>query len=196
MRRLIFSLLVSLMIMTVSGCNIVPKSVQYQRKEEKLIGSTDIINPRLQLVQVVLKSEGYETGNTDGKIGKETREAIKAFQDGQGLKSTGYIDKMTLMQIEDLRRAKEALRPNKLYTEKAKDADQALDKQKQGSKTFSPTARDIQTALKKAGFYSGSVDGKIGPKTRQAIKDFQKSKGLIPDGAVGPKTWNQLGKFL
>lgn len=193
MRRLIFSLFAGLVIMTVSGCNIVPKSVQYQREEEKLIGSTDIINPRLQLVQAVLKSEGYETGNTDGKIGKETRDALKAFQEGQGLKSTGYIDKMTLMQIEDLRRAKEALSPNKLYAAKIKDAG---DRQKQGSKTFTPTAREIQTALKKAGVYSGPIDGKIGPKTRQAIKDFQKSKGLVPDGAVGPKTWNQLGKYL
>ncbi len=57
-------------------------------------------------------------------------------------------------------------------------------------------ARDIQAALKKAGFYAGAIDGKIGPRTKQAILDFQKSKGLKADGKVGPKTWAELEKYL
>src|SRR3989338_7987100 len=93
-----------LMLLTFYGCNIVPKSVQYQREEEKLVGSTDIINPKIEEVQVILKSEGYEPGNTDGRMGKETRDAIKAFQESMGLNSTGYIDKTTLTQLEDSRR--------------------------------------------------------------------------------------------
>lgn len=56
--------------------------------------------------------------------------------------------------------------------------------------------KDIQTALKAAGFYSGSIDGKIGPKTKKAIEDFQKAKGLVVDGKVGPKTWAELLKYL
>ena len=56
--------------------------------------------------------------------------------------------------------------------------------------------RDIQKALKNAGFYAGSVDGKIGPKTRKAIEEFQKSKGLKADGKVGPKTWAELEKYI
>ncbi|MBP1693332.1 MAG: peptidoglycan-binding protein [Chloroflexi bacterium] len=31
-----------------------------------------------------------------------------------------------------------------------------------------------------------AVDGKIGPKTRKAIQDFQRQKGLKVDGSVGP----------
>ncbi len=54
----------------------------------------------------------------------------------------------------------------------------------------------IQTALKNAGFYTGEIDGKIGPMSKKAITDFQRSKGLVADGKVGPKTWSELEKFL
>ena len=56
--------------------------------------------------------------------------------------------------------------------------------------------KDIQAALKNAGFYTGSIDGKIGPKTKNAIEQFQKSKGLKADGKVGPKTWAEMEKYL
>jgi len=56
--------------------------------------------------------------------------------------------------------------------------------------------KDIQRALKNAGFYAGPIDGKIGPKTRKAIEDFQRAKGLRVDGRVGPKTWAELEKYL
>ena len=192
MRRKSYVAASILVLLTFYGCNIVPKSVQYQREEEKLIGSTDIINPKIEEVQVILKDEGYEPGNTDGRMGKETRDAIKAFQESIGLKSTGYIDKTTLTQLEDSRRTKEILESKKDYALKAKDS-----KQKSPQKAeFKPTTKDIQTALKNAGFDPGSFDGKMGPRTRQATKDFQKSKGLVPDGAVGPKTWAILNKYL
>lgn len=187
-----YAVMLILVALSFYGCNIVPKSVQYQREEEKLIGSTDIINPKIEEVQVILKSEGYEPGNTDGRMGKETRDAIKAFQDSIGLKSTGYIDKTTLTQIEDSRRAKEILESKKDYVLKAKET-----REKGSSKAeFRPTVKEIQSALKNAGFDPGSFDGKIGPRTRQAIKDFQKSKGLVPDGVVGPKTWSSLSRYL
>lgn len=57
-------------------------------------------------------------------------------------------------------------------------------------------SKDIQTALKNAGFYVGAIDGKIGPKSKKAIEEFQKSKGLKVDGKVGPKTWAELEKYL
>lgn len=181
-----------LALLSFYGCNIVPKSVQYQKEEEKLIGSADIINPKIEEVQVILKSEGYEPGNTDGRMGKETRDAIKSFQESIGLKSTGYIDKITLTQLEDSRRTKEILESKKDYSLKAKGPRQKYSQKAE----FRPTTKEIQTALKNAGFDSGSLDGKMGPRTRQAIKDFQKSKGLVPDGVVGPKTWTSLGKYL
>jgi len=54
----------------------------------------------------------------------------------------------------------------------------------------------IQAALKKAGFYKGEIDGEVGPQTKNAIKAFQKLKGLTSDGIVGIKTWEELKKYL
>ena len=59
-----------------------------------------------------------------------------------------------------------------------------------------PKAQDIQTALKNAGFYQGVIDGNIGPKTKQAIKDFQYKNSLAVDGKVGLKTWGKLSTYL
>lgn len=56
--------------------------------------------------------------------------------------------------------------------------------------------KDIQRALKNAGFYAGTIDGKIGPKTKKAVMEFQKANGLKVDGKVGPKTWADLEKYL
>ncbi|MGE5309420.1 MAG: peptidoglycan-binding domain-containing protein [Deltaproteobacteria bacterium] len=61
---------------------------------------------------------------------------------------------------------------------------------------FKPTAKEIQLALKNAGFYSGNVDGKLGPMSKKAIEDFQKANGLNADGKVGPKTWAALSTHL
>ncbi|MBU1913001.1 MAG: peptidoglycan-binding protein [Candidatus Omnitrophica bacterium] len=125
-------------------------------------------------------------------MGKETRDAIKIYQESLGVKSTGYIDKITLTQLEETRRTKEILQSKKEYVSKTKYARQADSSKAE----FRPTTKEIQTALKNAGFDPGSLDGKMGSRTRQAIKDFQKSKGLVPDGVAGPKTWNLLGKNL
>jgi len=58
------------------------------------------------------------------------------------------------------------------------------------------STKQIQKALKNAGFYKGTVDGKIGPKTKEAIISFQKAKGLKPDGIVGKRTSSELSKYL
>jgi len=61
---------------------------------------------------------------------------------------------------------------------------------------YKPTAQEIQTALKNAGFYSGAIDGKSGPMTKKAIEEFQKANGLKADGKVGTKTWSILSNHL
>ncbi|MCU0665774.1 MAG: peptidoglycan-binding protein [Candidatus Omnitrophica bacterium] len=55
-----------------------------------------------------------------------------------------------------------------------------------------PKAKQIQAALKNAGYYNGPVDGKIGKRTRKAIRNFQKDNGLQVDGKVGKDTWAKL----
>ncbi|MFA5092458.1 MAG: peptidoglycan-binding protein [Candidatus Omnitrophota bacterium] len=58
------------------------------------------------------------------------------------------------------------------------------------------TQKDIQLALKNAGFYNGPIDGRIGRNTKKAIKEFQKAKELEVDGKVGPKTKSLLIQYL
>ena len=42
--------------------------------------------------------------------------------------------------------------------------------------------------LKSLGFYSGSITGSFGSKTKTAVMAFQKSKGLTADGIAGQRT--------
>ena len=42
--------------------------------------------------------------------------------------------------------------------------------------------RELQELLLKKGFDGGTPTGRLGPKTRAAVRDFQASIGLIPDG--------------
>ena len=61
--------------------------------------------------------------------------------------------------------------------------------------TGKPTTRQIQQALKNAGFYQGALDGKMGPVTRASVKEFQRVHGLKDDGVVGKQTWEKLQTY-
>lgn len=65
---------------------------------------------------------------------------------------------------------------------------------KSGKKSL--THKDIQLALKNAGFYDGHIDGKIGKNTKKAIREFQKANGLKADGIVGKETKEKLAGYL
>ena len=59
-----------------------------------------------------------------------------------------------------------------------------------------PTPYDVQQALRNAGLYQGPVDGKPGPLTKAAIREFQRANGLKADGVVGKRTWEKLSPHL
>ena len=59
-----------------------------------------------------------------------------------------------------------------------------------------PTVKQIQTALKNAGYNPGPIDGKMGKQTRDAIRAFQRANGLAVDGKVGKLTWALLKEYL
>ena len=52
--------------------------------------------------------------------------------------------------------------------------------------------RTLQLMLGHAGFDPGTPDGVYGRRTVRAVRSFQKSKRLLPDGICGPKTFNAL----
>jgi len=59
-----------------------------------------------------------------------------------------------------------------------------------------PTTKQVQLALKNAGYDTGKIDGRMGSKTREAIRSFQRANDLVIDGKVGKKTWEALRGFL
>jgi N-acetylmuramoyl-L-alanine amidase len=63
--------------------------------------------------------------------------------------------------------------------------------------TFPPMhgalVKQLQRALKDAGFDPGSIDGVFGPHTEAAVRAFQLEEGLVADGEAGRITLARLG---
>ena len=53
----------------------------------------------------------------------------------------------------------------------------------------------IQTKLKRWGYYTGNVDGIYGNQTVAAVKYFQRKNGLTVDGIAGPATLKAMGIY-
>jgi peptidoglycan hydrolase-like protein with peptidoglycan-binding domain len=51
----------------------------------------------------------------------------------------------------------------------------------------------VQQALKDKGHDPGEVDGKMGPKTQAALRDFQSKEGLTASGRLDAETMSKLG---
>ena len=51
----------------------------------------------------------------------------------------------------------------------------------------------IQTKLKRWGYYKGNIDGIYGTQTLEAVKYFQRKNGLAVDGIAGPNTLKAMG---
>jgi peptidoglycan hydrolase-like protein with peptidoglycan-binding domain len=52
--------------------------------------------------------------------------------------------------------------------------------------------RELQKILKGKGFDAGAVDGILGPRTQQALRDFQKAEGLTATGNPDKETLQAL----
>ena len=51
----------------------------------------------------------------------------------------------------------------------------------------------IQTKLKRWGYYNGNIDGIYGSQTQEAVRYFQRKNGLTVDGIAGPATLAAMG---
>jgi peptidoglycan endopeptidase LytF len=52
--------------------------------------------------------------------------------------------------------------------------------------------RQAQLELRNMGLYSGSLDGVVGPQTKRALTQFQKSNGLKETATLDPQTADAL----
>jgi N-acetylmuramoyl-L-alanine amidase len=97
---------------------------------------------------------------------------IRSFQQSRGLTVTGIINDVTARALEE---ARWKLGDRSLYLQQ------------------SPFMRGddvaaLQARLTEMGFHCGRVDGIFGPMTEAAVKEFQKSVGVVVDGKCGPAT--------
>jgi len=179
-----------------------------QLKEEQIIGTVSGYSPRVEEIQMILKGANFYTGPADGVMGSRTRQAIRNFQKAKGLVASGKVDSKTWLELsrvkEDLKKGvptQPLVLPFEKYPRNVKSEEEMArirEPQEKTIKAMLPKDRkkQIQIGLRKAGFYKGRIDGKIGPQTKEAIKAFQKAEGLKIDGAVGTKTWATLNKYL
>jgi peptidoglycan hydrolase-like protein with peptidoglycan-binding domain len=122
-------------------------------------------------IQTALKKLGYYTGTVDGITGSNTENAIKKFQKDNKLTADGVVGSGT---------SKVLLAAADKTTTSGSVSNNAM------------SIKEIQTALKKLGYYTGKVDGVTGSKTKAAIQKFQKANKLSADGVVGPTTKSKL----
>jgi membrane-bound lytic murein transglycosylase B len=52
--------------------------------------------------------------------------------------------------------------------------------------------QELQKRLVSLGLYTGETDGKLGSKTREAVRNFQLRRGLVPDGYADPAVLREL----
>lgn len=57
---------------------------------------------------------------------------------------------------------------------------------------YGSRGRDVEAIQRALGFKGNAIDGSFGPNTEKQVKAYQKRHGLVPDGMVGPKTWNVM----
>jgi peptidoglycan hydrolase-like protein with peptidoglycan-binding domain len=58
---------------------------------------------------------------------------------------------------------------------------------------FNPQIAGLQIALRERGIYRGAIDGVQGPRTKTAVRTFQRRNGLAVDGLAGQRTRRALG---
>jgi len=58
------------------------------------------------------------------------------------------------------------------------------------------TVIEVQSVLTQQGLYNGPIDGLYGPETQAAVKVFQESVNITPDGVMGRGTWDAMIKRL
>jgi hypothetical protein len=127
-------------------------------------------------VQQALATAGHYAGPMDGQLDSyATKSAIMQFQQRYGMVPTGILtpDVVGILGYQ----AELAELGGHL-------ASVGYDKRS--------SSKRLQAALKTEGFYTGRIDGAIGPASRRAIKSYQQSRGMIATGAFAPDQENRL----
>lgn len=138
-------------------------------------------------LQLALAQYGYDPGPADGILGGRTRNAIRLFQADAGLQVDGYATEELLAFLRykwPSQNADSPVSPAPVMppAEPLTSGDPVID-------TFT---RSIQEELKIRGYYNGTVDGVVGPRTMAAVRLYQQHQGLAVDGQPSLDLLNHL----
>ena len=121
-------------------------------------------------IQRELAVNGFDPGGIDGRFGPRTAEAIRQYQQAARLPVTGCASQELLDHV--------SFHLPKVYSRNRPDT---------------PTTEvEVQEGLTMRGFYVGAVDGRIGERTRAAIRRYQQEANLPVDGQVTPALAQRL----
>ena len=162
-----------------------------------------ISKDRVRQVQTSLKEHGFDPGPIDGVMGPKTVLALRNFQSGQGLTSSGMIDEPTMnaLQIKPLAGSiTNTQTSGNLSNSQSPRQDNQMPpavprtEQAPGDIGVGPTAFDLedvrqaQMALRNRGFDPGEMNGMISSQTQEAIRQFQKANNLPITGKLDQQT--------
>ena len=115
--------------------------------------------------------------------------------EAQGLKNQiSVLEAQIQSKDEEISSLRDSL--GKAVEEKAESIKVTSKKKVIGEIKSRPSVKQVQIALKNAGYNPGSIDGRTGRQTQDAIKAFQRANNLKSDGRVGKKTWDLLKEYL
>jgi peptidoglycan hydrolase-like protein with peptidoglycan-binding domain len=80
-------------VRTVSTREVVsPDRVEWR----EVLCETNATTDRVRQIQRALQTKGFNPGNADGRLGRETMAAVARFQSKQGLPTDGYLSIATV----------------------------------------------------------------------------------------------------
>ena len=133
-------------------------------------------------VQKELKGLGLYEGPADGIDGQSTRKAIARYQRENGLRATGAADQKLLDHIRFTRQVLAASEVTDSVSKSDPDLDPAIDHR----------VRMVQTGLSELGYRPGAIDGFMGAATREAIRQFERDRGLPETGELSEDLVTEL----
>ena len=129
------------------------------------LGDTGDDVKRLQRVFARMKTLGPE--DVTGIFGPQTDQAVRDFQQSNGLVVDGIVGPITWSYVHPYREASPALRAGSL----------------------GPVVAMLQRVLKTGFGYAGAIDGIFGPVTEAVVRNFQSDASLQVTGIMDERTW-------